>query len=254
MLSNVLGEIRNELTSAIREAMLKKAYDTDLHLSFGNIHINAKGSVSQISFNGADITDIDAFIVKQAFRITEENYHDIRLIIKDRPDDFVFYPIQVGNNVSLTVLKSSPFFLRKYGKDIHRSDFRVDYASKYMIVRESESSEPEVYFIGLFGALSTANTLLDKAGKSIGGKSILFYCFMNIRPELFLHLGQTKSDFAAYQPEKNEHMYNFYKGSIMGGIFYVNKKTDANGKIKVKETRKACVQLIIKMQYGSVAS
>ena len=95
MLSDVLGEIRNELTNAIREAMLNKAYDTDIHLSFGNIHINATGSVSQISFNGADVTDIDAFIVKQAFKITEDNYHDLRLVIKDRPDDFVFYPIQI---------------------------------------------------------------------------------------------------------------------------------------------------------------
>lgn len=254
LLSDILSGIRNELTNAIREAMLRNAYDTDIHLSFGIIHVNARGSVSQISFNGADVTDMDAFVVKQAFQITDDNYYDLRLTIKETPEDFVFYPILAGNKMSLTVLKSSPFFLKKYGRDIYCSDFQIEYVSKYIIIRNGNSSEPQVYFIGLFGALSTANTLLDKAGKSIGGNSIIYYCFMNIRPELFLHLGQVKSDFAAYKPEKNEQMYNFYRGSVLGGIFYVNRKTDVNGKIKVKETRKACIQLIIKMQYGSIAT
>ena len=69
---------------------------------------------------------------------------------------------------------------------------------------------------------------------------------------MFLHLGQVKSDFAAYHPEKNPDGLNFYKGSIISGIFKVNKKIDANGKIKVKETKKKCLQMIIKMQYGTV--
>ena len=249
--SAILQSIRDELTGAIRKALLQKAYDTDVELSFGQIHINSKGSVSQISFNGSDVNDLDQFIVKQAFKIDDDNYFDIRTEIKSNPEDFCFYPIQIGSQVSLTVLKSSPFFERKYGSRIHAESFRAEYASKYLIVY-SGKSKPEVYCTGLFSADATANTLLEKAGKSLGGKSIIYYCFVNSRPEMFLHLGQVKRDFAAYHPEKNPGIYNFYKGSVISGIFRINKKTDANGKIKVKETRKKCLQLIIKIQYGTV--
>lgn len=58
----VLKTIRDELTEAIRTAIIEKAYDTNVQLSFGLIHINSKGSVSQISFNGSDITDVDALL------------------------------------------------------------------------------------------------------------------------------------------------------------------------------------------------
>lgn len=217
--SELLRSIRNELNDAIRTAIVQHAYDTDVQLSFGAIHINSKGSVSQISFNGTDVTDIDAFIVKQAFRVDDSHYFDIRTAIKASPDDFCFYPIQIGGKVSLTVLKTSPFFERKYGGAIHFEKFRVEYASKYLIVYRNENAVPDVYYIGLFGAEATANTLLEKAGKSLGGKSTIYYCFVNARPELFLHLGQVKSDFAAYHPEKNPSVYNFYKGTVISGIF-----------------------------------
>ncbi len=249
--SAILQNIRDELTSAIRTALLQKSYDTDIELSFGQIHINSKGSVSQISFNGSNVTDLDSFIVQQAFRIDNDSYFDIRAEIKSNPDDFCFYPIQIGTQVSLTVLKSSPYFERKYGKRIYSESFKVEYASKYLIVY-SGKNVPEVYCTGLFSAEATANTLLEKAGKTLGGKSIIYYCFVNSRPELFLHIGQVKRDFEAYHPDKNPGAYNFYKGSVISGIFRINKKTDSNGKVKVKETRKKCLQLIIKMQYGTV--
>lgn len=250
--STILQNIRTELTNAIRTALVEHAYDTDIQLSFGLVHINSKGSVSQISFAGTDVTDLDAFIVKQAFHIEDDNYFDIRTVIKTNPEEFSFYPIKIGNKLSLTVLKFSRFFENKYGSSIHSDDCRVEYASKYMIVYQSNHSLPDVYYIGLFGPEATANTLLEKAGKSLGGKSTVYYCFMNSRPELFLHLGQFKDDFEAYHPERNPDSYNFYKGTVIGGIFKINKKTDANGKIKVKETNRKCLQLIIKIQYGTV--
>ena len=251
--SDVLQKIRAELTSAIRNALLQHAYDSDIELSFGVVHINSKGSVSQISFNGADVTDIDAFIVKQAFKINDDNYYDIRAVIKNNVDDFNFYPIQIDNKISFTVLKTSPYFVRKYYGSVHKDYFRVEYASKYLIVYHG-TAQPDVYYIGLFSPEATANTLLEKAGKSLGGKSAVYYCYMNTRPELFLHIGQTKRDFIAYRPESNKGAYNFYKGSIIAGIFKTNKKSDNNGKIKVKETKRKCLQLIVKMQYGTVDS
>ena len=252
--AEILNSIRTELTNAVRAALLAHAYDTDIQLSFGTVHINARGSVSQISFNGTDVLDMDAFIVKQAFCVDDDHYYDIRAIIKEQPDSFHYYPIQIGTRVSLTVLKTSPYFEQKYGYRIHSRDIRVDYVSKYMIVYPAGQATPDVFYIGLFSPEATANTLLTKAGKTLGGKSTVYYCFMNSRPELFLHLGQVKSDFAAYQPEKNDGAYNFYRGSIISGVFRINKKVDANGKVKVKETKKACLKLIIQMQYGSVNS
>ena len=250
--SSILQNIRNELTNAIRTALLEKAYDTDVQLSFGAIHINSKGSVSQISFNGSDVTDIDSFIVKQAFKIDDDNYFDIRKEIKNDTDAFCFYPIRVGDRVSLTVLKSSPYFERKYGSVIHSDRIRVEYASKYMLIYCNSMTAPDVYYIGLFSPDNTANLMLEKAGKSLGGKSTVYYCFANGRPETFLHLGQVKREFMAYNPEQHLDSFNFYKGSVIEGIFKINKKTDSNGKIKVKETRKKCLQLIIKIQYGTV--
>lgn len=250
---DVLQNIRAELTSAVRNALLQYAYDSDMdiELSFGVVHINSKGSVSQTSFNGVDVTDMDAFIEKQAFQINGENYYDIRIVIKNNIDDFCFYPIQIGNKVSFNVLKTSSYFVRKYCGSVHADYFRVEYASKYLIVYHG-AAVPDVYYIGLFSPEATANTLLEKAGKSLGGKSAVYYCYMNTRPEFFLHIGQTKRDFVAYRPESNKDAYNFYKGSIICGIFRVNKKTDNNGKIKVKETKRECLQLIVKMQYGNV--
>ena len=250
--AEILQTIRDELTTAVRSAVVAHAYDTDIELSFGTVHINSKGSVSQISFNGTDVVDVDAFIVKQAFRINDDHYFDIRATVRNEPNLFHFYPIEVRNRVSLTVLKTSPYFADRYGFAVHSDLFRVEYASKYMVVYRSSTATPDVFYIGLFSPEATANTLLEKAGKSLGGKSIVYYCFMNSRPELFLHLGQVKSDFAAYHPEKNPTAYNFYKGSVVSGVFRMNRKTDTNGKVKVKETRTKCLQLIIKMQYGSV--
>ena len=60
--ASLLQDIRDELTVAVRNAILLHAYDTDIDLSFGKIHINSKGSVSQISFNGTDVTDIEKII------------------------------------------------------------------------------------------------------------------------------------------------------------------------------------------------
>lgn len=250
--ASTIHNIRAELTNTVREALLRHAYDTDIELSFGSIHINPKGSVSQISFNGSDVTDMDAFVAKQAFCISDDYYFDLRAEVRNNPEDFCFYPIQIGGKISLTVLKSSPFFERKYGQIIHTSSVRVEYASKYLIIYRNDRSGPDIYCIGLFGPEATANTLLEKAGKSLGGKTTIYYCFMNSRPELFLHLGEVQSDFAAYHPEKNHDAYNFYKGSIISGIFKINKKTDRNGKIQVKQTNRKCLQLIAAMQYGSV--
>ncbi len=250
--SDILRNIRDELTNAIRTALIAHAYNTDVQLSFGLVHINDKGSVSQISFNGSDVTDIDAFIVKQAFQLDEDHYFDIRNTIKQSPDFFHFYPIQIGTKVSLTVLKTSPFFTHRYGSCVSNTEFRVEYASKYVIIYRDVHASPDVYCVGLFDPISTANTLLEKAGKTLGGKRTIYYCFVNTRPEIFLHLGQIKSDFAGYHPEKNPDMYNFYRGSVISGVFRFNKKTDSNGKVKVKETRRICLQLIIKMQYGTV--
>ena len=149
--SMILQDIRSELTSAVRTALVRHAYDTDVQLSFGTIHINSKGSVSQISFNGADVKDQEAFIVKQAFHISDNQYFDIRTRIKDEPDSFYFYPILIRDKISFTVLKSSPYFENRYGSVIHDESVRVEYASKYMLIYRSDSETPD-YLLGLLNS------------------------------------------------------------------------------------------------------
>ncbi len=46
--SAVLQSVRDELTSAIRTAVLEKAYDTDVQLSFGLISIVIRDSIPSI--------------------------------------------------------------------------------------------------------------------------------------------------------------------------------------------------------------
>ena len=40
-MATILQNIRAELTSAVRTALLAQAYDTDIQLSFGIVHINS---------------------------------------------------------------------------------------------------------------------------------------------------------------------------------------------------------------------
>ena len=253
-ISEMLGSLRSEITKAVYSALVRQAYNTDIELSFGPLHINEKGSVSQISFHGSDITDLNEFVVRQALHIGPDHYFDIRQSIEAHPEDFCYYPICINGSISFTVLKSSPYFEKIYGAGLHYREARAEYAAKYLIFYRNNNAEPDVYLVGLFGPEATFNTLLQNAGKAYGGRHELYYCYSRMRPELFLHLGQVKRDFSAYHPEKNPDAYNFYKGAIINAIFRNNKRTDENGKIKVRETRRICLQLIIQMQYGSVGN
>lgn len=253
-ISTAIDNIRKELTDAIGLAIAHQMYNTDVQLSFGLVHINSRGSISAVSFNGLDITDIDEFVVEQALNIDNENYFDIRKIIKENIDDFCFYPILIKNHINYTVLKSSPYFERKYGAMIHDASFKVEYASKYLIIHIDGRSTVDVYFVGTFNPIHTANLLLKNAYREIGGKTEIYYCFMNSRPEHFLHLGTCKEDFIAYKPQNLTDLYNFYKGSILSGVYKMNKKTDDNGKVLVKETNIKCLRMIIEMQYGNITN
>ncbi len=55
----VLKDFGNEITNAILSAKTNKAFDKDVCLSLGVIHINPYESVSEISFNGIDVTTVD---------------------------------------------------------------------------------------------------------------------------------------------------------------------------------------------------
>lgn len=249
-----IKSIREEITNAIKTAEIKHAYDKDIQLSFGLVHINKKGSVSRIRFEGKDVTDIDSFAIMQALQINKDNYYDIRNEIKNFPQEFCFYPIKINGKLHFTVLKNSPYFNRKYFNRIDNDETRVFYAAKYLVYYHTKSEKPDIFLIGIYNANSTAKLLLENAGKNLGGKANIFYCFSNSRPELFLHLGQIKSDFEAYHPEKYPKSFNFYRGSIISGIFRINKAVDNNGKIKVNETIKNSLQLIIRIQFGNVTS
>ena len=93
ILSSSIQRIRKEISDAILYAKVNNAYNKDVQLSIGTIHINPYGSVSEFSFNGLEVTDIDRFIVTNALKVSSENYRDIRSDIEQNPQLFNFYPI-----------------------------------------------------------------------------------------------------------------------------------------------------------------
>ena len=253
-----LESVRNEITSAIRKARIKNDFDVDVELSFGKIHINPRGSLSIISFDGTDVVDLDKFVVIQSLKINDNNYFDIRQEIKNNVESFYFYPIVSKGEINYTVLKSSPYFVKMFGNAIHNENIKVYYASKYLIISfydiELKTNSTYVFLVGMFSASKTMNALLKEASKGIGIKKYLYYCYTRQRPEIFLHCGTTKQDFEGYEVLRKLDECKFYKGTVAAGFFKNCKETDNNGKIKVKATTRNAVENIIKATYQSLTN
>ena len=77
-IKNKIKIIREEIANAIISSKVNKAFDIDVTLSFGVIHINPYGSITEISFNGIDVTNIDQFVIEQALKVKKDkkvNYY-----------------------------------------------------------------------------------------------------------------------------------------------------------------------------------
>ena len=251
-LANLINNVRKEISDAILSAKVNRNYDKDVTLSFGSIHINPYGSVSEISFNGIDVVDVDKFIITTALKVDSNNYFDLRDEIESNISDFDFYPIKNNGKVFLTVLKSSSYFERFFNDYLFgNKNITVKYALKYIIfeVENGKSKNSYVFLVGLFNPEITAKKILKEAGRSVSTGTELYYAFFE---KNLLKAGQCKRDFNGYQPRKGLNFFDFYKGTVESAIFYSCVVRDSNSKIKMKETKRNAFKNLIETQYGSI--
>lgn len=254
VLLNKIESVRKEISEAILNAKINHAYDKDVNLSFGKIHINPYGSVSQLSFNGIDVLDMDKFIVTRALKVKEDNYIDLRNYIKDNTSAFSFYPITDGKRTYFTVLKYSEYFIKMFGNLVSDHNcFIVKYTLKYIaisIVKE-DFREDYVFVIDLYSQDHLQRMLITDALRQSGLNAQLYYCFSCNRPEILVRLGRIKSDFRAYKDGASAGDFSFYKGVVTNLILRIYKEVDANGKPNVSKTRRILCDFIINGSYGS---
>lgn len=251
-LKAILDGIRKEIADAIYNARLNNAFDKDVNLSFGVVHINPYGSASAISFHGKEVRDTDKFIVTTALSISEKSYFDIRKYIVNNVGEFSFYPIEVDGKIELTVYKYSSYFHKKYGFELHdHSKFRALYAYKYIvfIINEGGENKVEVYNIGCLSPYPLAVNLIKYVYNNGGCNSHLFYCFGKTADEL-LKIGVKKKDFYNYRPRCGIELFDFYEGELKRLIFKISIVRDGNKKIKVKETCKRAISLMTDLYSG----
>lgn len=255
-LSNLISYIRKEISDAILNAKIKNAYDKDVRLSIGTIHINPYGSVSEFSFNGLNVTDIDKFVVTNALKVSSDDYYDIRGEIENNTKLFNFYPIQYKGKTYYTVLKTSRYFESYFGHLLHdHNKIKVRYALKYVVFTVDNDNEIRnyVFLCGLFSPEAQSKKLLNDAGRTTGSHSNLFYCFAP-KTNYLLRVGQIKPDFVGYEPRLGKDLFDFYNGSVEAAVFWINRTRDSNSKIKMKESKKKAYRHLIEIQYGSLSN
>ena len=252
----IIQNLRTEISEAILNAKVKRAFDKDVQLSIGIIHINPFGSVSEFSFNGIDVTDVDKFIVTKALNISTKNYFDIRSDIDNKRDQFNFYPISYKGKIFYTVLKTSKYFREFFGSCLsNHAEVTVSYALKYVIftIRKNNASTNYAFLCGLFNPVAQSKKILTDAGRIVGPHSTIIYCFAP-KTNYLLKAGETKSDFIGYEPRNGKELFDFYRGSIESAVFWISRIRDKNYKIKIKETKKQTYKTLIEIQYGSISN
>lgn len=252
-LESKLFSIRDEIFSAIHSAMVNNAFDKDVSLSFGDIHINPSGSISTISFNGNDITDMDKFVATKAFKVKEENYFDIRSYIKNNTMEFCFYPLKSNGKITYTVLKRSKYFINKFGALVDDHDrFKVRYTPKYIVISILESNKWEnyVFVVDLYSDDQKSKLLIADLIRRKGFQNDIYSCFNNDKPQIFLAIGYTQNDFIGYRSMKKN--FNFYYSSILNLMLSLYKKKNKKNEPLVLETKKFIFQLIIENQFGGI--
>ncbi len=255
ILSKLIENIRKEISDAILSAKIKHSYNKDVTLSFGTIHINPYGSVSQFSFNGLDVSDVDKFVVTKALNVSADNFYDIRNNIENDSSLFDFYPILYKNRIYYTVLKSSKYFHNLFGTVLSNHDrVMVKYALKYLIVtiEGNTNSVNYVFLCGLFNPESQSRKIITDAGRNVGPHSNLYYCFAP-NTNYLLKTGQVKPDFIGFAPRSGKELFDFYSGSVESAVFWISRVRDSNSKIKMKESKKKAYKALIEIQYGSVS-
>lgn len=251
-LENKIRGIREEISSAINSRRLTKDFSKDVCLSFGSIHVNPFGSVSEINFEGREVSDIDSFVVGLAMNSKRCEFVDLRERIRNNPGDFTFFPILSDGKVSLTVLKYSRYFTEMFGQDlVHDHErFFVSYTPKYMLVRVCAYGEWKDYcfLCGPFDIQSKFKR--DMFAIRQYWNQNLYFCYTRTRPEHYSSMGECKEDFI--YPPAALSFYKFYRSSLARVALHELKITNDNAKVIMKKTKAKFYQFIIELQYSSI--
>lgn len=180
------------------------------------IHINPYGSISEISFNGLDVTDIDQFVIEQALHVKKDNYVDIYFYVRDNAKKISFFPITDCKKVYYTILKDSEYFKEKFGDIIHdHAHFRIQYTFKFVVISIYKNDwESYVFKVEPYDSAHLADILTRDAIRQSGLHSMLYYCFSNTKPETLVKIGRIKKDFYAYKAAASYGYFKFYKGNL----------------------------------------
>lgn len=247
-LRNLIDKIRGEISSAINSARLNNAFDKDVNLSFGKIHINPYGSASTISYKGRDVVDIDKFVITSALKISDNNYFDIREYITTNINEFSFYPIETGKRVELTVYKYSKYFINRYGQQLFDHEkIRVIYAYKYIVffININGVYRIDAYNSGRFNPYNTSMMQIKYAFNSGGSNDCLYYCFLK-NTNYLRQIGETKQDFIDILRKVNpDNIYDFFKGELRRAAIKISIVRDENSKIKVQESIRKSINLLV---------
>lgn len=250
-ISNIITKAKKEISDILLNARLHNQLDKDVETSIGKIHINPYGSVSQISFGGEDIIDVDRFIVSRSLNIDSNNFYNIQKDIEEDCSNFDFYPIIYRNKIFYTVLKTSKYFRTKFGFFLHEHDIlTVKYAHKYIIFSLNRDGHIKDYIFqcGLLSQENTEQLCLKDAGKKFGCNTNLYYCFAS-KSNYLLKIGQCKQDFIAYKES-----FDYYEGTVESVVFWISRIRDNNSKIKMKDTKRKAEKLLIEIQYDSISN
>lgn len=251
-LEQIIQTIRDEISAAINHSRLKNDYNRDVSLSFGQIHINPYGSVSRISFDGCDVEDEDRFVVEQALHTRLYEYIDLRNDIRNHPQRFVVFPIQTGDDIYLTVLKYSSYFIEKYGDNLvsNHELFQVRYTPKYMVVRARIGAEwhTSCFLCGPYSIEEKFKRDM-RAGRAFPHKD-LFLAYVKARPEVYSSCGYCKQDLAI--TEKLVPFYQFYKSTVAKAGMRELKSIDEHGKIQIRLSKARYFKYLIEIQYTNV--
>ena len=224
--------------------------DTDVETSFGKVHINPKGSVSVLSFNGLDIPNNDYdFFAAQIYqpKLKYKNKVDLRKHINDHINDFIFYPIHDESETKMAILKYSKYFINNYPVD---KITNVEYTFKAMLITFTyDNGTSEVYYFRCdFEDQFKLSFKLMKNSMDNTIKGDLYLCGFGRNEDFAVIMtGQYKEDFKVYEKYIRVANLQFYQTCILYWLTYLIKQTNNDQQLKYRTV----ISFLIKLMYDN---
>ena len=221
--------------------------NTDVETSFGKVHINPKGSVSVLSFNGIDIPNNDYdFFAAQIYqpKLKHKNKVDLRKHINDHINEFVFYPIHDGNDTKMAILKYSKYFIDNYPVD---KITNVEYTFKAMLITFTyDDGTSEIYYFRCdFEDVFKLSLKFMKNSMDNTIKGDLYLCGFGKNEDFTVIMtGTYKEHFQVYEPFIKRNNLTFYQTCILYWLCFLIKQTNEQPQLKYRTVINFLIKLI----------